>query len=59
MTLGQRLETAQRLSHTDVGRKKFWAKGPAREKFPGENVSVGLSSSNEATVLGLNDQGGE
>lgn len=38
------------MSHTNVGRKRLWT-----EKFPGENVS-GFSSSNEADVLGLNEQ---
>lgn len=42
------------MSHTDIGRKKLWS-----EKFPGEHVSGRLSNSNEAGVLGLNEQGGE
>lgn len=47
---GQRIETTQGMSYTNVGRKGLWT-----EKFPGENVS-GFSNSNEADVLGLNER---
>lgn len=54
VTIEQKLETAQGMSHTDIGRMKLWA-----GKFPGEHVPGGLSNTNEAGVLGLNEQEGE
>lgn len=52
MTFGQRLDTTEGMSRTDVGRKKLCAEGPVSEKFLGENMSRGFRKSSEAGVLG-------